>query len=69
MALINCPRCQKQISNQIENCPHCGFSFQENNNYADQGRKIYRRRVVAATAIIVLVLSFVIYLYIVIDVL
>lgn len=25
MALINCPRCGKQISNRAAKCPHCGF--------------------------------------------
>jgi len=27
MALINCPECKKQISETIENCPHCGYKF------------------------------------------
>ncbi len=25
MALINCPECNKQISDKAECCPHCGF--------------------------------------------
>ena len=25
MALINCPRCGKQISDKANKCPHCGF--------------------------------------------
>ena len=25
MALINCPRCGKQISEQAKKCPHCGY--------------------------------------------
>ncbi|MFA5516114.1 MAG: hypothetical protein WDA20_07485 [Desulfuromonadales bacterium] len=25
MALIDCPECQKQISEQAVACPHCGF--------------------------------------------
>lgn len=25
MALINCPECRKQISNQASACPHCGY--------------------------------------------
>jgi len=24
MALINCPECQKEISDKAESCPHCG---------------------------------------------
>lgn len=26
MALINCPECNKQISDQAKTCPHCGYS-------------------------------------------
>ena len=25
MALINCPECKKEISDQTESCPHCGY--------------------------------------------
>ncbi len=25
MALINCPECKKQISNEANECPHCGY--------------------------------------------
>ncbi|MCI8301108.1 MAG: hypothetical protein HFI69_12345 [Lachnospiraceae bacterium] len=24
MALINCPECNKEISDQVSNCPNCG---------------------------------------------
>lgn len=26
MALINCPECRKQISDQVRKCPECGFN-------------------------------------------
>lgn len=29
MALINCPECGKQISNQAKNCPECGCPINE----------------------------------------
>lgn len=29
MALTRCPECRKKISRQAEFCPHCGFSFKE----------------------------------------
>lgn len=29
MALHRCPECRKRISDSVENCPHCGFSFKE----------------------------------------
>lgn len=28
MALINCPECSKQISDQTNTCPHCGYPIQ-----------------------------------------
>jgi len=27
MALINCPECSKEISDQAVSCPHCGYSL------------------------------------------
>jgi len=27
MALINCPECQKEISDKVKACPHCGYPF------------------------------------------
>lgn len=29
MALINCPECKKEISDQAKTCPHCGFPLKE----------------------------------------
>ncbi|MEG9487828.1 hypothetical protein [Mannheimia indoligenes] len=29
MALHRCLECRKRISDSIESCPHCGFSFKE----------------------------------------
>lgn len=29
MALHRCPECRKRISDSVESCPHCGFSFKE----------------------------------------
>ena len=31
MALINCPECQREISDKVDNCPHCGYPFEKNN--------------------------------------
>ena len=28
MALMNCPECGKEISNQAKCCPHCGFPLE-----------------------------------------
>lgn len=29
MALHRCPECRKKISDSVETCIHCGFSFRE----------------------------------------
>lgn len=29
MALINCPECNKQVSDNANNCPHCGFEVRK----------------------------------------
>ncbi len=31
MALINCPECGREISDQAESCPHCGYPINRNN--------------------------------------
>lgn len=31
MALINCPECNRQISNFAKSCPHCGFPLDNDN--------------------------------------
>ena len=28
MALINCPECGKQVSDQAQSCPECGYEIQ-----------------------------------------
>ena len=27
MALINCPECNKEVSDKAEICPHCGYKL------------------------------------------
>lgn len=29
MALIECPECKKEVSNQASNCPNCGYPLSE----------------------------------------
>ena len=31
MALINCPECNKEISDAVKNCPHCGYPLRKKN--------------------------------------
>ncbi|MDE6148644.1 MAG: ribosomal protein L7/L12 [Ruminococcus sp.] len=33
MSLINCPECNKQISNKAKSCPHCGFPVEEHTHF------------------------------------
>ena len=56
MALINCPECNKQVSDKAETCPHCGFRLKEKepekpNLYSRTASRIvlaeYRRRYIA----------------------
>lgn len=34
MALINCPECKKQVSEQARNCPNCGYPFRRGETVA-----------------------------------
>jgi len=29
MSMINCPECNKEISDKAKNCPNCGYEFEE----------------------------------------
>lgn len=29
MALINCPECNREISDKVKSCPHCGYPIEE----------------------------------------
>lgn len=33
MSLIKCPECNKEISNTIDSCPHCGFKLKKISNH------------------------------------
>lgn len=37
MALINCPECNREISDSVKKCPHCGYKLKKNNG---KGEKI-----------------------------
>lgn len=37
MALINCPECNKELSDKVKSCPHCGYPFEnEKDNNENQ---------------------------------
>jgi Zn finger protein HypA/HybF involved in hydrogenase expression len=43
MALINCPECNREISDKAESCPHCGFLLKQEikDNIYDYNEKQY----------------------------
>ena len=53
MALMNCPECGKEISDQVNNCPHCGFPV---NNKKDEGSNKKKKVIPVVIAAIVLLL-------------
>lgn len=40
MALITCPECRKEISDQAEACPHCGYPLRKKIEARKIGNKI-----------------------------
>ncbi len=38
MALINCPECEKEISDKVKSCPHCGYPMENNQ---DEAQKVH----------------------------
>jgi len=49
MALINCPECQKEVSETAKRCPHCGYTLKDN-------KKIIA--IVSVSVIVVLLIVF-----------
>lgn len=39
MALIKCPKCSSDISNEAESCPKCGYKFENNTNNEGKPKK------------------------------
>ena len=39
MALINCPECQKEISDKVKACPNCGYPF-SNESFEENNQKV-----------------------------
>ncbi|MFA5536923.1 MAG: hypothetical protein WDA53_07125 [Bacillota bacterium] len=69
MSTIKCPENQGRISKQAEQCSHCGSSPELRDDFLIREQQLFKKRVVKAIIIIALVMSFVVYLYITIDVL
>ena len=42
MALMNCPECNREISDTVEQCPHCGYQLKK--GYAEEDSKTTGRK-------------------------
>jgi len=74
MALINCPECQKEVSDQAVNCPNCGFQIQKHliqqrqkiqieQSHQDSLLQMPKKPIIQkGTAIVLIVLGFILYL-------
>jgi len=57
MALISCPECKKEISDQVESCPHCGYPFNRNTTKKNKEQNsIKLRRVIISLLIAIIVI-------------
>jgi len=67
MSLIKCPACQKKISDKVDICPSCDFSFNQNQdeidrlkvlNYRRYRDKMYRFKMLTFVSITIAVIGF-----------
>lgn len=69
MALINCPECSKQISDQSNSCPHCGYPMKPQRSdpqstplfYAKQKREKESKSYGGGTFLLILFVGFILY--------
>lgn len=62
MALVNCPECQKEISDSARKCPHCGYPLKEETQIIYEKKKGFLSTGRLAISIISFVLAlFIIY--------
>lgn len=62
MALINCPECNKLISNTTKVCPHCGFKHKKTNIFAIGIHLKNKKFLSIGTSIILAVIFFILIL-------
>ena len=58
MALINCPECNKEISDSARKCPHCGYPLKEEVEVVYEKKKGFWSAGRLAVSIISFVLAF-----------
>lgn len=44
MALINCPECNKEISDKAQVCPHCGYDLLESTQDSPMTKDVYWKK-------------------------
>lgn len=68
MSLIKCPSCQKQISDKVELCPHCDYSFNQSEDdierlkvlkFRDYRNKMFRFKMLTFTAMSIAIIGLV----------
>lgn len=49
MALVKCPECNKEVSDQAHNCPHCGYPLKKATKHVGQRNPDFSKMEVIAT--------------------
>lgn len=62
MALINCPECNKEISDKVKACPNCGYPFTEEPQIPEKivqtrtKKNLFNKKIITVTAIVGLII-------------
>lgn len=54
MAIINCPECNKQISDQAPKCPGCGYPLHDEKSVDLSGLIVNNKKIITAIAVVVI---------------
>lgn len=55
MAMIKCKECGKKISDKAKSCPHCGYSYVDDDSILDEDNKKLITKICAVIGIIIVV--------------
>ena len=58
MALINCPECNREISDTVKKCPNCGYKINQHNT-GDNKRTISKRTIIIGIVLLVVSIAIV----------
>ena len=53
MAMIKCKECGKKISDKAKSCPHCGYSYVDDDSILDKDNKKLITKICAVIGIII----------------